>query len=1392
MIRPIHYCTFCILYFILIFYPSHSLGKDYKEYLIRITDSLAIELEKATSPPEQIFTLKQRLGFSENTTISRITDLPGSELSGWYHVRLLESRQQEMKIAGETTLLEHTQENHSFKVHQELPNDPHYPDQWYHFKVEAIESWNQYLPSEDIVLAIIDTGIDYNHPDLDGSLWINHSEDLNGNGRLDAEDLNNIDDDENGYVDDVVGWDFTDAPRFADGGDYLDPDNDPMDEYLGGHGTRIAGIIAAQTVNAIGIAALTPGAKVMNLRAGTAGGYLEEDDVARALLYSIRNGAKVINMSFGDVVISRFLKDAIKYAYSEGITLIASSGNSGTDVIHYPSGLPQVISVGASDRSDQVAGFSNWGPTIDLVAPGVEILTARAGGGYDFVNGTSFSAPMVTATAGLLLSENPKLTTDQIRSMLQTSADDIGIRGWDTRAGAGRLNMKRASLISKKSGIYINYPQSGSSFAADSIPLVITATDPDLISLNVSYGIGIDPAEWINHVTDHRYQLVEDTISFLSIKSLPDTTVLIKLSVTTWSGETVEYHSVLEIDRTEPVISNVRQLNVFDSRQSTTLIEFKTDDITSADIFYRSAGSNDLFEVQHLEYETNHHFTLLQSMQNMEYYIRVTNLSGLSVIDNNSGNYYTIVENNETIVEEEFTSVPYRLPAGFMLDEIVDFDADGNPEAVISVYDESGSFGPVTIFEFIDNEFVKQYETPFKGIPRSFGDSDRDGKKELLIGYGQQSYLIEATEPGNWPTEVVWSDTGDIWVSRITDLDADGINEIIAKKGQTFIMLEASGDNIFQQKYVFENLSLGENQLGPPRTEVTDLDNDGNLELYFGDYDGDLIIYENSGNDMFEPGRYIPLNNGDATNYFVSGNLVSSGQKKLIVGTHTGSSQLLEHQVEGLYWDYSILSALPENGYDIEQHLYIHGYANVRDFESGINTGYLSTENSEYILLAPYPDLYVFKSENGNLLPVWYRNNINTNTILVHDFDQNGISEFYINDGKTIIGFEKNISLRPRPPHGFEVFPLDTNIVSLTWEQSQNADRYVIYRGLSADNLLKIDSTSSNLEYIDSSVVNNQRYFYALQTVDMSFEIKRSKIGNVQSVKPNTPPTVDTLTVKNNSQLEIYFSEQMDPTTLKAQNFIIRSEDNPTTSAIPFLNGKAVLLSFSTPFLQGNDYHIEMTALRDTNRTPLPDRESMLMFNYSQDLPEKPYVKSWDYENDRSLILFFSVPMNPSTVSKPENYTLEPSGSIESVESIDDLQQRYRLRLSRDTYRLASGVTTYISFKHLQSEQGVTLEDGNRIALVATRNSIDDLMVYPQPAVVQNGWLMFSNIAEGTLIKIFDINGHLINQLEEVDQNGGVRWNLRDQSGNTVSSGIYIYHATFDNQTKLGKLTVVK
>jgi hypothetical protein len=464
----------------------------------------------------------------------------------------------------------------------------------------------------------------------------------------------------------------------------------------------------------------------------------------------------------------------------------------------------------------------------------------------------------------------------------------------------------------------------------------------------------------------------------------------------------------------------------------------------------------------------------------------------------------------------------------------------------------------------------------------------------------------------------------------------------------------------------------------------------------------------------------------------------------------------------------------------------------VRDFEAGVNMGSISMGDSEYLILAPFPDMYIFKSIEDSLVPVWYKNNINTNTILVQDFDKNGIREFLINDGQNIIGFEKNVSISPKPPSGFEVNPLDTNLVQLKWNQATGADRYIIYRGDSPENLIKIDSTVNETSFLDASVFNRHRYFYAIQTVDFSFESERSKLSLILSATPNDPPYIDTILVKNINQIQVYFSEPMDLRTIEAQNFNLGTVDNPTTSAISFLNGRAVLLSFSNQLYKGIDYQLNMVALKDTNNTPLPDKESTKEFIYFRDLLEKPYVSEWKFENNRSLLLTFSVPMNSNTVLNISNYTLEPSGSVEFVESLDPSERFYRLNLSRDTYGVNSGVTTYISFNNLESKEGTVYEEGNRIALLTGAENIEDMLVYPQPATIDDSWLMFSNIAEGTLIRIFDINGHFITKLQELDQNGGVRWNLLDDFGNKVSSGIYIYYATFDNHTKLGKFAIIK
>ncbi len=175
-----------------------------------------------------------------------------------------------------------------------------------------------------------------------------------------------------------MGWDFVDEvgyPYDTTGGDYLGWDNDPMDQLY--HGTFVAGIIAAETNNIIGIAGAAPKIKILNCRAFDPNGNGQEDDAAAAILYAVQMKCKVINMSWGDESFSMVLRDVIRYAYSQNVVLVGSSGNTTSNLPHYPSGYPEVICVGASTPEDYIASFSNYGSTIDLVAPGTEIFSLR-------------------------------------------------------------------------------------------------------------------------------------------------------------------------------------------------------------------------------------------------------------------------------------------------------------------------------------------------------------------------------------------------------------------------------------------------------------------------------------------------------------------------------------------------------------------------------------------------------------------------------------------------------------------------------------------------------------------------------------------------------------------------------------------------------------------------------------------------------------------------------------------------------------------------------------------------------------------------------------------------------------------------------------------------------
>ncbi|GEM_PF-2554889 len=301
------------------------------------------------------------------------------------------------------------------------PNDPLFPEQWgldnngqaisvelgnSGSDIDAERAWNVTTGSKNIIVAVIDTGIDYNHPDLVSNVWTNPGE-ISGNG---------IDDDGNGYIDDYHGWNF------------IDNNNEVMDVH--GHGTGVAGILGAIGNNDLGIAGTAWNISIMPLKVvGSFNGDYEVYGPAEyeAMEYAKKMGASVIVCSWGiDDYDEKEFEEIVSFPQA---VFICSAGNDGvnTDIIsHYPSGydVPNIISVAASDKNDDLAYFSNYGATtVDLAAPGIEIYTTAPGGKYEIKDGTSFSTPIVAGAAALLKSIDSTLTPTLIRKILIDTSD---------------------------------------------------------------------------------------------------------------------------------------------------------------------------------------------------------------------------------------------------------------------------------------------------------------------------------------------------------------------------------------------------------------------------------------------------------------------------------------------------------------------------------------------------------------------------------------------------------------------------------------------------------------------------------------------------------------------------------------------------------------------------------------------------------------------------------------------------------------------------------------------------------------------------------------------------------------------------------------------------------
>ncbi len=387
--------------------------------------------------------------------------------------------------------------------------------------IDALETMeNPPDNTQTVVIAIIDTGVDKDHPDLAANMWSNPGE-IADNG---------IDDDHNGYIDDTYGWNFAVS---AEGS------NSPIDDH--GHGTHCAGIVNAMTNNGFGVAGVTPDARIMAVKIFYDFSVL---NAALGIIYAADNGADVVNMSWGACWPTPILEQALNYARARGVILVASAGNDGDNRTGYPAGYPSTIGIGASNSDDHITDWSTYNDAVDLCAPGLSVLSLRAANtdmyaghnepnvhiidnDYYLASGTSMSGPHVVAVAGYMRAVSPGLTPDATQLILELTADDFvdpygtgaSLPGWDQYSGFGRVNLPAALVATPNTRAQITSPQRFS-IVSGATEIYGSADGDDFAYYILEYGLGDNPSEYFQ-LTNSSSPVTEGLLGTLPGDSIP-------------------------------------------------------------------------------------------------------------------------------------------------------------------------------------------------------------------------------------------------------------------------------------------------------------------------------------------------------------------------------------------------------------------------------------------------------------------------------------------------------------------------------------------------------------------------------------------------------------------------------------------------------------------------------------------------------------------------------------------------------------------------------------------------------------------------------------------------------------------------------------------------------
>ncbi|MCX7611720.1 MAG: T9SS type A sorting domain-containing protein, partial [Ignavibacterium sp.] len=983
--------------------------------------------------------------------------------------------------------------------------------------------------------------------------------------------------------------------------------------------------------------------------------------------------------------------------------------------------------------------------------------------------------------------------------------------GWDLKSGAGRLNVFRALSVLAPSVVKFEHPYMDFSTFSDTLNINATILSAYFQSFDLLFGVGYNPNSWTKLIEDGKNQFIRKNIFNLSLINLKDSTYTIRIVVKQSNNRTLEERVHFHINRTPPKLELVSIGPCLYGNKNTILTAAYTDEPSVVRLYFKpkSAPDNnfkfvtlDGFTINNQFVKQLHYGFIPVNLisQNTEYdvYLEAENLVGLKTILKNNNSYFN-VSLMDYFRLSSFNYLSFELPPGSLYPFPLSILSSNDKEIIIR---ESLNQRVSKIYSFTNNTFSLK-DSISDRIIKDHGDFNKNGRLDLLALFVRDGFILEQDNLNSSKFSQKFSRSGgDFWPILAKDFDNDGRTEILAVKNDTTISLWELPSNqslVPTEKVTFRNFTkrwMGQNKINSPNAIILDSNQDGIQEVWLLDEDGDLFSFEIKGDNNLTPYKAISTEFYGNSAYLTNGDFDGDGKQEIVVLLHSIEKFDLAPYYRLIVFNFQndLVNVLFDHPFIDASYEYSNTF---RKAENAIRLSDLDNDGKQELILFTFPYAYVFKHYTNGIKIIAYFENVNSNSILISDFNKNDIKELALPkaDGIKFIEF---LSSNTFPiPVIIEGYSLDSSIAKISW--SGESDYYKVFRGSNPNNLTHY-KTVNYKTLVDSNLTNNSFYYYSIQSVDSANPTRNSSLSQIKEIYVKNKTKVVEVKASSQNTIIVTFNNKIRTTIDNLQSFKVMNFGYPN-SISPY-NQFSYLIKFNKNLGIGNHYLIVDT-LVDFYDSPISKDTISFLVNQEQG-SEYLFINNFELINPYKIKIEFSDPLEPSSALDKNNYVFNPQNFIKNIYFENNSNKNIILDLQGGKPIGSIGIEYVLKIINLRSDsrsgsKTITEGAGSYIVFSQNKSNLSELYSYPNPVKVNyHNYLTFANLTKRTKIQIFNIQGTLIREIQSINESGGLDYDLKNNDGDKLPSGVYFYIVTSlddlgrEVETKTGKFAVIR